>query len=227
MRGWRIGPRIPPAATLFGIFLVLSACAANGVPRDAPPAARVVMFLGDSFTVGSGPVPPWETYASETARLMGGQPIIAGASGTGYLSEGRVGRTFQRSFEVELAWRPAPDLLVIAGGHNDRRWSAVKVRKAADRLLAEVRGHWPGTDVVVVGPLWMGEPPKKAYEVRDVLAKAARDGGVAFVDPMARRWPLEVALPDGVHPTHTGHERIAAWLAGELGRRPSAGHQGP
>ncbi|PZG04756.1 SGNH/GDSL hydrolase family protein [Nonomuraea aridisoli] len=215
MRGWRFGPRKPPAAALLAIFTTMSACAPPEPPA-AEPAPRVMMFLGDSFTVGSGPVPPSETYASETARLMGARPVIAGASGTGYVNEGRVGRTFERSFEVELAWRPAPDLLVISGGHNDRRWRPARVRAAADRLLAKVRAHWPGTDVVVVGPLFMGEPPRRAYAVRDVLARAAQDGGVTFADPMTRRWPPATALRDGVHPTHAGHELIAAWLAAEL-----------
>ncbi|WP_235030713.1 SGNH/GDSL hydrolase family protein [Nonomuraea solani] len=183
---------------------------------SAKPVAPVMMFVGDSFTVGSGPVPSWQTYASETARLLGWQPVIAGAGGTGFLSKGRVGRTFQRSFEVELAWRPAPDLLVISGGHNDRRWSTTRVRQAAERLLTEVRAHWPGTRVVMVGPIWLGGAPPKAYEVRDALAKAAGGEGVPFYDPMRQRWPAEAILPDGVHPTQAGHERIATWLAAEL-----------
>ncbi|MFG1709098.1 SGNH/GDSL hydrolase family protein [Nonomuraea sp. M3C6] len=192
----------------------------GSTPTATPGAKPVAMFLGDSFTVGSGPVPRWQSYASATARLLGRQPVIAGAGGTGFLNRGRVGRDFQRSFEVELAWRPAPDLLVISGGHNDRRWSTVRVRAAAERLLAEVRGHWPGTRIVMVGPIWLGDAPEKAYQVRDALAQAARRAGVPFLDPLRRHWvtgvPSEVVLPDGVHPTLAGHERLAAWLAAEL-----------
>jgi lysophospholipase L1-like esterase len=179
-----------------------------------------MVFLGDSFTVGSGPVPPWRTYASESARLLGWQPVIAGAGGTGYLNEGRVGRTFARSFEEELAWRPAPDVLVISGGHNDQRWSTGLVRQAAEQLIAEVRRRWPVTRIVMVGPIWLEDAPAKAYRVRDALAEAAVAAGVPFLDPMRRRWvtgrPSDVVLPDGVHPTFAGHERIAAWLADEL-----------
>ncbi|MBF8189983.1 SGNH/GDSL hydrolase family protein [Nonomuraea sp. K274] len=189
-------------------------------PALARPAPPVMMFLGDSYTVGSGPVRSWQTYASETARLMGSQPIIAGAGGTGYVNEGRVGRTFRRSFEVQLAWRPAPDLLVISGGHNDRRWSTRRVRQAATTLLREVRGHWPATRIVMVGPIWLNGAPPKGYRVRDVLAEVAGAAGVRFLDPLRRRWvtgePSEVLLPDGVHPTLAGHERLAAWLAAEL-----------
>ncbi|NUP60794.1 MAG: SGNH/GDSL hydrolase family protein [Nonomuraea sp.] len=192
-------------------------------PQPAAPvrtSAPVMVFLGDSFTVGSGPVPRWRTYASESARLLGWQPVIAGAGGTGYLNEGKVGRTFQRSFEEELAWRPPPDVLVISGGHNDQRWSTARVRRAAAALLAEVRLRWPLTRIVMVGPIWLEEAPAKAYRVRDALAEVAVTEGVPFLDPMGRHWvtgrPSETVLPDGVHPTFAGHERIAAWLADEL-----------
>src|SRR5690606_41718878 len=46
--------------------------------RDAPP---VVMFLGDSYTVGEGRVPSEITYASATARLLGWQVVVGGRSG--------------------------------------------------------------------------------------------------------------------------------------------------
>ncbi|WP_157548615.1 SGNH/GDSL hydrolase family protein [Nonomuraea candida] len=214
---------IVPAVAL----LALPACAApQKTPEQAPPArpaAPVMMFVGDSFTVGSGPVPRRRTYAAQAARLLGRQPVIAGAGGTGFCNEGRAGRTFRRSFERELAWRPAPELLVISGGHNDRRWSAPRVRRAAARLLAQVRAHWPRTRTVMVGPIWLGEPPRKAYVVRDALAAAARAGEVAFLDPLRERWPAGTTLPDGVHPTLAGHESIAAWLAEELDRRLAGG----
>lgn len=200
------------------VIAVLAApsCAAVQHAEPRPPAARVMMFVGDSFTVGSGPVPTWRTYASATARLMGRQSIIAGASGTGYCNAGRVGRTFQRSFEEELSWRPAPDLLVVSGGHNDRRCGTEEVRQAAGRLLGAVRAKWPRAEIVMIGPIWLSAPPRKAYGVRDALAEAARAWNVPFLDPLDRRWPPEAILPDGVHPTLAGHESLAAWLAAEL-----------
>ncbi|TDC99002.1 SGNH/GDSL hydrolase family protein [Nonomuraea deserti] len=225
MRGLTHRSRVARVVALAGLgTAVLSGCnaGAEATPPLVPatpvvrPATPVVMFVGDSFTVGSGPVPRWETYAAETARLLGWQPVIAGAGGTGYLSKGRVGRAFQRSFEVELSWRPAPDVLVISGGHNDRRWGPARVGRAAERLLDVVRGHWPDTRIVMVGPIWLDGAPPKAYAVRDALAEVARREDVAFLDPMATRWPPQAVLPDGVHPTAAGHERIAAWLAAQL-----------
>ncbi len=99
----------------------------------AARAAPVVMVVGDSFTVGSGPVERWESYAARSARELGWQLITAGMGGTGFVNPGRVGRTFQDSFVRELAWRPAPDLLIISGGHNDRRTRPEEVYQAAAR----------------------------------------------------------------------------------------------
>ncbi|GAA3205612.1 SGNH/GDSL hydrolase family protein [Nonomuraea roseoviolacea] len=188
--------------------------------RREPGAAPVMMVLGDSFTVGSGPVPAWRAYACQAARLLGWQPVVAGAGGTGYLNRGRAGRTFQQSYEQELAWRPAPDVLVVSGGHNDQRWSTAQVGRAATRLVREARAGWPATRIVVVGPLWLEAVPDKALRIRDTLAAVARREGVEFLDPLRRRWvtgdPSAVVLPDGVHPTSAGHLMLARWLARSL-----------
>lgn len=245
MRGLMHRPLIAPAALLMGICWVISGCGAAAgesapPPRPAPvapapvrpapvpsksapvsrTAAPVLMFVGDSFTVGSGPVPAWSGYAAETARRLGWQPVIAGAGGTGYLSRGRVGRSFQESFEAELSWRPAPDLLIVSGGHNDGRWTGLWVRRAAAKLLWTVRARWPATRVVMVGPIWLDRAPARAYRVRDALAQVAAREGVTFLDPMGQRWVTgsraEIVLPDGVHPTLAGHARLAGWLAGAL-----------
>lgn len=233
MRGLLRSRLLASAATIFGICPAIAGC--NGAASERPvlvpavqqaaqqparKAAPVMMFVGDSFTVGSGPVRTWQTYATETARQLGWQPVIAGAGGTGYVNQGRVGRTFEQSFMAELAWRPAPDLLVISGGHNDSRWPATTVRQAAARLVWSVKAHWPGTRIVMVGPIWIDRAPPSAYLLRDALAEVAARERVAFLDPLARRWiegrRSEVLLPDGVHPTLGGHNKLARWLAGAL-----------
>ncbi|WP_336208508.1 SGNH/GDSL hydrolase family protein [Nonomuraea sp. LPB2021202275-12-8] len=213
------------------IYGTTSGCSTAAATPETTPARQgtpVVMFVGDSFTVGSGPVPRWRTYAAEAARLLGWQPVVAGAGGTGYLNEGRVGRTFRQSFEAELAWRPAPDVLVISGGHNDCRWSSPQVRSAAAKLVQEARATWPRARVVMVGPIWLDRAPAKAYRVRDALAEVAGREAVPFLDPMRERWEsgaeAETVLPDGVHPTYAGHVLLGKWLAGALSRLR---HQGP
>ena len=255
MRGLLDRALIAPAVAILGICCAIAGCgggADGGWPSPAQlrsetpapirqgwpsgpvsgSAAPVVMFVGDSFTVGSGPVPTWRTYAAESARLLGWQPVIAGAGGTGYLNKGRVGRTFQQSFEAELAWRPAPDLLIISGGHNDCRWSTASVRRAAENLISEVRTQWPRTRILMIGPIWLHDTPRKAYLVRDALSSLARQETIPFLDPLHEHrltgTPRVQMLPDGIHPTAEGHFHLARWLTDAIGRLARGeDHQGP
>ncbi|GAA5073342.1 lysophospholipase L1-like esterase [Thermocatellispora tengchongensis] len=190
-------------------------------PAADPGPAPVVMIVGDSFTVGSGPVPRWETYAALAAKRLGWQLITAGAGGTGFVNKGRVGRDFRESFERELSWRPAPDMVILSGGHNDRRVTPERVHDAASRTIAAVRATWPRTRIVVVGPIWLRRAPDWAYDVRDAIAAAAEKSKATFLDPLAQPMvagPVKTSvLPDGVHPTHSGHAHLANWLVTALG----------
>ncbi|MER5424943.1 SGNH/GDSL hydrolase family protein [Streptosporangium roseum] len=197
-------------------------------PAPSPARAPLVMIVGDSFTVGSGPVERWDTYAAKAARELGWQLVTAGASGTGFVNPGPVNRTFERSFTEELAWRPAPDLLIVSGGHNDRRTRADRVNRAAKRLLELVHTRWPHTRVVVIGPIWMTRAPRWAHQVRDAIAIAADEEEATFLDPLGERWSRRLVLPDGVHPTPAGHTWLARWLVtalagGGSGHRPPYG----
>lgn len=215
---------ISSAALVIAIFAAMVGC--TGRIEQAAPApvetqrAPVVMVLGDSFTVGWGPVRQWRSYAAVTARRLGWQLIIAGAGGTGFVTKGRAGRAFHDSFVRELSWRPEPDMIIISGGHNDRRTSPEAVRKAAIDLVQTVRARWPSTRIVLVGPIWMERAPRWAYDIRDAVGGAAEVTGTTFLDPLGRRWILgdrkNVLLKDGVHPTAAGHARLARWLVEEL-----------
>ncbi|MFF3440869.1 SGNH/GDSL hydrolase family protein [Streptosporangium sp. NPDC002721] len=180
------------------------------------------MIVGDSFTVGSGPVRAWDGYAARVARELGWQLITAGAGGTGFVNPGRVGRTFQDSFVKELSWRPEPDMLIISGGRNDRRIEAARVEDAAVRLVELVRRRWPHTRIVLVGPIWMTKAPHWAYGVREAVQLAADRQEVPFLDPFeplgphGRGWGRGAVLPDGVHPTLAGHVRLSRWMVSTL-----------
>ncbi|WP_158578459.1 SGNH/GDSL hydrolase family protein [Spongiactinospora rosea] len=223
----------------------------NRTTRVSPPSvthrAPVVMAVGDSFTVGSGPVRSWNTYLAAAARQLGWQPVIAGAAGTGYLNRGKAGRNFLASFTEELSWRPAPDMLIVSGGHNDRRWAPARIEAACHRLLVTVKKQWPRTRVIVVGPIWMTAPPSWSKGVKNAVSSAARRAKAPFLDPLpelatmidqpgepravdevaehpqARSGGSELVLPDGVHPTLLGHRRLGKWLVDALRAMPLSG----
>ncbi|WP_084693355.1 SGNH/GDSL hydrolase family protein [Actinomadura atramentaria] len=197
----------------------------------APPAAApVVLFFGDSYTVGKRGTLPENTYAAATARLLGWQVVLAGRAGTGFVSTGTGTVAFHELFESQLGWRPAPDLLIISGGHNDARYPPAQVAAAARSLLDLAARRWPGTRRLMIGPLWgNGAPPADALAVRDALAATAGQAKVPFVDPIAERWitgnradgtgnAARFILPDGTHPTVAGGRYVATRLVADLRR---------
>ena len=225
-------------------MLALSACAASasqspdpsrrstaaGDPRTSAgrsASAPVVVFLGDSYTAGITGTPPHETYAAVTARRLDWQVIIAGYRGTGFVAKGRVGKTFAMLDREEVAWRPAPDMMIVAGGHNDWQQDPRKVAAAARALLGGIKHRWPATPLVLTGPMWGGDPRVKALHVRDELERVAAELGIPFIDPLRERWitgdvrrgtgtARRYIRPDGVHPNEAGNEYFADRLVADL-----------
>jgi lysophospholipase L1-like esterase len=195
--------------------------------RPQPRRAPVVMFLGDSYTTGRLGQVPEETYAADTARVLGWQVILGGFRGTGFLARGSVRKDFAQLFAEQLAWRPAPDLVIVSGGHNDRAHTPEAVAAAARQLLTTIRHTWARTPLLLVGPMWGGDPTPPVEDVRDALAGVASEQHVPFVDPLRERWitgdrklgtgnaPMYI-LRDGVHPTVAGAHYIAGRLVADL-----------
>ncbi|MBW8484397.1 SGNH/GDSL hydrolase family protein [Actinomadura parmotrematis] len=227
-----------PAAGCTAVTGSAPARARVATARPAP-TAPVVMFLGDSYTVGERGALPENTYAAGTARLLGWQVVLGGRAGTGFVSPGttRPRQDFGQMFESQLGWRPAPDLLVVAGGHNDVHAALPAVLANAREVLERAKQRWPGTRRLLIGPMWGdGHPPATALAVRDGLKRLAAAEGVPFVDPLAEKWITGdrslgtgnapgYIKPDRTHPTNAGHRYLASRLAADLRRlnlaRPS------
>ncbi|GAA2721114.1 SGNH/GDSL hydrolase family protein [Actinocorallia aurantiaca] len=225
---------------LMALALITGCSASPAVePQGAPSTsatpqirrAPVVMFLGDSYTAGTGGMPPERTYAGDLSRKLGWQGIIGGHPGTGFLARGRVGKNFARLFADQFAWRPAPDMMIIAGGHNDatRRNPMNGLNDAVWQLVNGVKERWPGVPVVLVGPMWGGTPTKQGLAVRDVMRTVAGQLQVPFVDPLEEKWIMGdvrrgtgnadlYIRRDGVHPNETGNAYFADKMLAALTR---------
>ncbi|GAA4609450.1 SGNH/GDSL hydrolase family protein [Actinoallomurus liliacearum] len=221
-----------------GVLLALTACGGSERRARAESSARtpkrqashtpVVMFLGDSYTTGKLGQQPEQTYAAETARLLGWQVILGGYRQTGFIAKGQIGKDFAQLFTDQLAWRPAPDLVIISGGHNDRRRPAQDVGAAARGLLDTVRQRWSTSRLLLIGPMWGGgDPPQEVLEIRDAMAAAAQETKVPFIDPLQEEWITgdrkkgtgnapQYILSDGTHPTVAGARHIAECLVADL-----------
>lgn len=195
--------------------------------RRKAPHTSVVMFLGDSYTTGRLGQIPELTYAADTARTLGWQVIIGGYRGTGFVAEGHVHKNFLDLFNEQLAWRPAPDMVVVSGGHNDRYHSPQSVTEKATELVTTIRHTWSGTRLLLMGPMWGGDPTPEVEDIRNALEGVADEQHVPFIDPLREQWitgdrrhgtgnaPLYI-LQDGTHPTTEGARYIAGRLVSDL-----------
>lgn len=253
-----------PVLSVLAALLVLCACVASTV-RLSPPLDRaeqpgsdprrppVVFALGDSYTMGIRGITPERAYAAEAARTLGWQVVLAGHAGTGFVGTGLTGKTFGTLFDEQLGWRPTPDMVLVSGGHNDVWYPPGLVEQRAVALLGEIRRRWPHAHVVLMGPLWGGDPGPTALTVRNVLRDAANRLRIPFIDPLGQRWitgkihsrvgnARRFIRSDGTHPNPAGNRYLAERLVNDLrglglahpvagralhSKHVNAGHQGP
>jgi len=219
-------------ALVLALMAVLTGCSADKAAQaesdGRPRSPSVVAILGDSYTAGIGSTTKDQTYAAFTAQKLGWQVVVAGQAGTGLLAPGHDDNTFERLYEKQLAWRPAPDMVVISGGHNDWPYPPSLEQTAATRLMSKMRQRWPSTHLLMLGPMWgSGEPRTEALAIRDALKAAAKQESVPFIDPLAEKWITgsrdsgtgnapQYILQDDTHPNPAGHRYFADRLATDL-----------
>ena len=188
------------------------------VPRAS--AGGTALFLGDSYTsgwrgVGTGP----RGWPRIVAAAMGWRVVNLAVAGTGFVNPGWTGQPIGSRVATAVSRRP--DVVVVAGGHNDSRWSAGTTAAAADRVLRELRAGIPDALIIVVGPIWQdGSPPVRCLVLRDRLRRTATAIDAVFVDPIADRWFAgsrhAMIGRDGIPPTDAGHRFIAGRLLARL-----------
>lgn len=173
------------------------------IPEDAP----TVLFLGDSITAGLH-LPPDQAFpaAAQRQAMDYGVPfhlVNAGQSGdTSRTALGRLDFVLKNS---------SPDLVVIEVGANDAlRGQPLKEVEANLREIISTI-HLTDAQVLLLGmdaPTNLGDYARKFAEIytrvsaeHDVLLVPSFLDGVGGIPDMN--------LPDGLHPTPEGHERLA------------------
>ena len=183
--------------------------------RDANTAREAtVVFLGDSISAGLGVNPELAFPARLKTRLAEkGSPfrlINAGVSGD--TTAGGLART-------DWLLRQRPRVLVVELGGNDalRGQPLKNIEANLKEIIA--RARQADSRVLLLG---MRIPPS--------YGKAYCDGFAAIYDRLGQREGVtyvpffmedvagdaELNLPDGIHPTAAGHERLAAKIAPAL-----------
>jgi len=155
------------------------------------------------------------------AASRGWRAVNLAVPGTGFLNPGWTNQPL--ASRIAAAIRLEPDVVVVASGHNDSRWSASATADAADAAIRRLRRALPDAVFVIVAPIWQdGSPPQRCLILRDRLRARAAAIGAIFIDPLAGRWFAgsrhHLIGPDRLHPTDAGHRFMAARVLAALAR---------
>ncbi|MFC9786506.1 SGNH/GDSL hydrolase family protein [Rhodococcus sp. NPDC127528] len=196
----------------------------------APPA---VLFIGDSYTGGSGPLKE-VSYACLAAVRMRWHCDLSAVPGTGYISGGPPNRFVVNEYVGDstsfaeripkLADQYQPDIVVLDGGRNDVFAPGEDVFKAVVFTIGEARKAWPAAKMVFLRPRYLSSPRDDLGFDDGFMARLESDpatAGVLFLDPIADA-PFAVGdtsfllASDGKHPNPRGEEELGAALAASL-----------
>ena len=180
------------------------------------------VFLGDSYTTGwNGAGLGSRGWPRIVSGARGWQTVNLAVAGTGFMNPGWTNQPV--GSRVTEGIRQKPDVVFIAAGHNDSRWSVSTTAEAADKVIARLHKALPNALLVIVAPIWpTGSPPTRCLALRDHLRRTAASIGAVFIDPLGERWFAgsneRFIGPDGIHPTDAGHRHMAALVLADLAR---------
>lgn len=182
------------------------------------PNLPVAVFLGDSYTQGTGASVPSKRWTTLVAKSFKWEEANDGRGGTGYLSTADAngcGLSFCPNIEsmTDRAIEAAPAVVFVAGGQNDfgpfvENPDAVKASIAA--TYAKLRKALPKAKIVAVGPStpWNVDHPVIGLDA--AVEKAAKTVGGTYVSLLSPNViKKEFVLPDGGHVNDAGHQAIA------------------
>lgn len=176
----------------------------------------LVGVLGDSWSGGAGSRTSNEktSFARLALQQAGVGGKIFAEGGTGYTVDSTWGAAYPDRLDELIEY--APDAVLIQGGANDYAATDDELHDAALRTYDAVADALPEATIIVLGPLYSIDGDNDSVDsIRAVLADAAEERGIEFIDPVAEEWmPLDPAFySDGYHPNAEGHGMIAKRLA--------------
>lgn len=221
---WRPWTPLPSAAPVGAA--VEGDAGAPVVIAPAPlalPEQPTVLVFGDSWTYGSAASDPALGYAYVLADLLGGETVVDGVRGSGYLKPGLDGPAFG---ERIAALDPTldPDLVVIQGSINDRALGETGYREAVTAAWDALATKYPEATIVVLGPAPHELPVGAATARIDAdLSELAAARGWWYISPVRGEWITEQNYLDVIdveigrkHPSTAGHRYLAEKVAAAL-----------
>jgi lysophospholipase L1-like esterase len=197
-------------------------------------ARPVLVVAGASFTAGTGPGDPRQSWAARLAGMLRWNAIIIGVPGAGYTGAGagRQGPALRVLGREDLA-AVRPALVILQFGHDDIGVPAAVERRRVTDTLRYVRLRAPRARIALITVFTAADagPSLAAARRTDavIVSAAAAFGGVIVMNPLARDWTFQRAERGGLHPSAAGDAQIAGLVADILGTDgvPSAPAAGP
>lgn len=187
-------------------------------PTEAP--LPVAMFIGDSYTHGTGATSEANRWSSLVSDAEGWQEMNIALGGTGYLTTAGVngcGKDYCENYlEVVQNLDPdtsQPNVIFVSGGQNDfSAWAAdpEAVTAAINQTFAELRAKYPDTRIVANGPSIIGDVNDNVRAFDAAVQEAAAAVGaeyISMIDPDVIDRSMDAG--DGGHVNDSGHTAIA------------------
>ncbi|MEX0429404.1 SGNH/GDSL hydrolase family protein [Nocardioides sp. DS6] len=176
--------------------------------RMVTGSGKRVVVIGDSWSVGRNLPDPAQSWPA----ALPGEIHVAGFSGSGF-SEQDMSKCGEVSFadRASAAVSGGANLVVVEGGLNDVIRTNASIRAGFDKLMTILSPY----DVVVIGPTITPRHGTKAVRVDRLLHRLCNRVGVPYVST------LDIDLrymPDGLHPTASGHRRFGTLVAERIAR---------
>ncbi len=173
------------------------------------PSRKTILFFGNSLTAGYGLEPsqafPALIQHKIDALKLPYQVVNAGLSGE--TSAGGLRR-------IDWLLNRKVDILVLELGANDglRGIPLEDTRKNLQEIIARTKKKYPQAQVVIAGmmvPPNLGQTYTEQFRRLFIdLSKANKAALIPFLLDGVGGVP-ELNLPDGIHPTAKGHEKVA------------------
>lgn len=192
---------------------------------DVDPASKVwapafadkirVIAVGDSITGGANAYPylPRMGWIDQVSKYLGiSDPWNTGLGGSGYISTNS-GTTYNFIQHINDVLLNAPDLIIVAGGFNDRLTNtAAAVQAATLTYLQTLRASLASVPIIVLGIWGEATGPDASTLTAEAAIKAAvvqmNDSQIFFVPISTDPAPWETGTGKITGPTGSGNADV-------------------
>ena len=203
----------------------------HSVYPDASARRPRCIVMGDSYTQGSSATDYLRGFPRVLGKIFNWDVWASGVGGSGYLVGGQGGSTATIRGRLATDLYPfAPDIVILAAGHNDTASTADQIQAEVGLVLDGIAANLPTAKIYVVGPMFEAGPaPPQIIAVRDGIKAACAARGVPHIDPVlaGSEWITGSSAAgtgnaaiyisgDNVHPNTDGHEYLARRIAAQI-----------